>query len=90
MRGLLLLLVLLPAPAWAADSIALNGLCVGPMRVERSKGNPAVIEVYCAIKPGAEPALRLAQCPAPTQITTEGNRKTIRCPGGTPVIVTSK
>lgn len=90
MRWLALIWWLLPAAAWGLDSVAYNGLCVGPVRLVRSPADPTVLEVYCVNRPGEPPALRIVDCKPGAQVETEGKQKTIRCPAALPVIVTYK
>lgn len=74
-----LALLLLPGVASAAG-IVFSDLCPGAMRVVRSSADQKRVEVYCVGE--ATPRLVLTDCPAPAQITSRGNDKTIQCPGG--------
>ena len=85
-RSSLAAVLLLASPLVGATDITFTDLCPGAARVERSRVNPAQVEVYCVGE--AMPRLVLPSCPAPAQITTRGQDKILRCPGGgLPVII---
>lgn len=78
-RLLFSLLLSLPAVASAAG-VTFTDICPSTFRVERSKTEPQNVEIYCM--GAAKPKMVIAPCPAPAQIVTKNDTKTITCNGG--------